>query len=75
MTEKRLPGSGAAHFEKTGRASGEDARGEPAPTPRIAQVRPPKYDFHAFESKWRAGGRSRSCTRWTCTVPGDLTTT
>jgi leucyl-tRNA synthetase len=54
MTEERLPSSGAAHFEKTGRASGEDTPGGPAPKPQIAQVRPPKYDFHAFESKWRA---------------------
>src|SRR5215471_2731375 len=55
MTEKRLPaGTGAAHFEKAGGESGEATPSELAPGPRITQVRPPRYDFHAFESKWRA---------------------
>jgi leucyl-tRNA synthetase len=35
-------------------APGEDRPGEPAQKRQIAQIRPPKYDFHAFEPKWRA---------------------
>ena len=35
-------------------ASGGNTSGDPAQTHQIAQIRPPRYDFAAFESKWRA---------------------
>ena len=57
MTEERLPGAvtGAAHLKKASRKSvpGENTP-DGAAQQQIAHVRPPRYDFAAFESKWRS---------------------
>ncbi len=52
MTETKEPAAvtNAVHSEE----AGEGGPGEPAQKYQIVQSRPPKYDFAAFESKWRA---------------------
>src|SRR6266571_3503801 len=57
VTETREPGAvtGTAHSKKADRKS-TAGKGEPVQKHQIAHSRPPKYDFAAFELKWR--------TRW-----------
>src|SRR5712691_1689173 len=57
VTETREPGAvtGTAHSKKAGgkSAAGAGSPGTPAQKHQIAHSRPPKYDFAAFELKWR----------------------
>lgn len=55
MAETRLPGAvtGAAQTGDKQNTAEEGPASSPTSKQRIAQVRPPRYDFAAFEAKWR----------------------
>jgi len=55
VTEMGLPGAGTGAAQMGSKSpSGGDTAGEPAQKLQVTRVRPPNYDFHAFEAKWRA---------------------